>query len=153
MQIVVSELPVGDAAKRARQRFERADRRLAEVLAGDTRALPWMVAGALATAAGTLGLPGLSPLPGELAPLMGVLAAVGGACLGYALPLWSRARAAKRRRTREWHHALEMLRLREQQAEEDPELTVEVLDRVDRQHPLLISKWNARTSAAAGYVQ
>jgi hypothetical protein len=153
MQIVVTELPIADAVARARVRFERADQRLSRVLAVNTSALPWMVAGALAVAGGAAGVAGLFPLPGGFAPVMGVLAVLGGAFLGYGLPAWSQARSERKRRTREWHHALEMLRLREQQAEDNPELTVEVLDRVERSRLLAGAKWNTPTSVATRYVQ
>jgi ABC-type phosphate transport system auxiliary subunit len=59
----------------------------------------------------------------------------------------------KKRRVREWRHALEMLRLREQQAQQDPSLTVEVLDRVDRGQPSLVTQWHRHTAATAKYVQ
>jgi hypothetical protein len=80
---------------------------------------------------------GVFSLPAEAAQVTGTpLLVFGGAFLGYGLPLWSRVRKEQRQRTREWRHALEMVRLREQQAAEDPGLTVEVLERVDRQQPL-----------------
>ena len=95
MQIVVTELPIEGAVQRARQRFERADQRLAGALTGSNSALPWIAIGAIAVAGGTLGLMGMFPLPGEITVVMGVLLALGGAFLGCGLPLWSRARAEK----------------------------------------------------------
>jgi len=153
MQIVVSELPIEDAVGRARTRFQRADERLSLALAGSA-GLPWVALGVLAVFAGAPALTGIVSLPADAALVMGVVMLVlGGIFLGYGLPLWSRARKEKKRRTREWQHALEMLRLRERQAEENPELTVEVLDRVDGRHPSLISKWSKRTSTTTQYVQ
>jgi hypothetical protein len=52
MQIIVNELPIEDALERARQRFERADRRLAEALTGHRTTLPWTLLGVLALAGG-----------------------------------------------------------------------------------------------------
>ncbi len=154
MQIVVSELPIEDAVGRARTRFQRADERLSLALAGSASGLPWVALGVLAVFAGAPALTGIVSLPADAALVMGVVMLVlGGISLGYGLPLWSRARKEKKRRTREWQHALEMLRLRERQAEENPELTVEVLDRVDGRHPSLISKWSKRTSTTTQYVQ
>ncbi len=153
MQIVVSELPIEDAVGRARTRFQRADERLSLALAGSA-GLPWVALGVLAVFAGAPALTGIVSLPADAALVMGVVMLVlGGIFLGYGLPLWSRARKEKKRRIREWQHALEMLRLRERQAEENPELTVEVLDRVDGRHPSLISKWSKRTSTTTQYVQ
>ncbi len=154
MQIVVSELPIKDAVERARTRFRRADEHLSSALAGSASGLPWLVLGVLAVIAGALALTGLVPLPEDVALVIGVVTLMlGGVFLGYGLPLWSRARKEKKRRTREWKHALEMLRLREHQSEENPGLTVEVLDRVDGPHPLLDSKWSKRESAATQYLQ
>ncbi len=154
MHIVVSELPIEDAVGRARTRVQRADERLSLALAGSASGLPWAALGVLAVFAGVLALTGIVPLPADAALVIGVVTLVlGGIFLGYGLPLWSRARKEKKRRTREWQHALEMLRLRERQAEENPELTVEVLDRVDGRHPMLISKWSKRTSASTRYLQ
>ena len=154
MQIVVSELPIEDAVGRARTRFQRADERLSLALAGSASGLPWVALGVLAVFAGALALTGIVPLPADAALVIGVVTLIlGGIFLGYGLPLWSLARKEKKRRSREWQHALEMLRLRERQAEENPELTVEVLDRVDGRHPLLISKWSKRTSAITRYLQ
>lgn len=153
MQIVVSELPIEDAVGRARTRFQRADERLARVLAGSTSGLPWVALGVLAVFAGALALTGIVPLSADAALVIGVVTLVlGGFFLGCGLPLWWRARKEEKRRTREWQHALEMLRLREQQAEENPELTVEVLDRVDGRHPSLTSKWSKREFATTQYV-
>ena len=154
MQIVVSELPIEDAVGRARTRFQCADERLSRTLAGSASGLTWAALGMLAVFAGALALTGIVPLPAEAVLVIGVVTLVlGGVSLGYGLPLWSRARKEKKRRTREWQHALELLRLREQQAEENPELTVEVLDRVDGRHPSLISKWSRRESATTQHVQ
>ncbi len=154
MQIVVSELPIEDAVGRARTRFQRADERLSLALAGSASGLPWVALGVLAVFAGAPALTGIVSLPADAALVMGVVMLVlGGISLGYGLPLWSRARKEKKRRTREWQHVLEMLRLRERQAEENPELTVEVLDRVDGRHPSLISKWSKRTSTTTQYAQ
>lgn len=154
MQIVVTELPIEDALGRARERFHQADQRLSRALDESTCGIPWMALGVLATVVGCLVLTGIFPFPAHAAQVVGILPLVlGGAFLGYGLPLWSRARKKKRRRMREWQTALEMLRLREQQAEEDPELTVEVLERVDQRPPLLIVGWNAATSATTKYVQ
>ena len=154
MQIVVSELPIEDALEGARRRFQRADEHLSRALAGSASGLPWLVFAVLAVFAGALALTGIVPLPAEVALVIGVVTLVlGGVFLGYRLPSWSRARKEKKRRTREWQHALEMLRLREQQAEENPELTVEVLERVDGRHPLLASKWGKRESATTQYLQ
>ena len=153
MQIVVSELPIKDAVGRARTRFQRADECLSRALAGNATGLPWLVLGVLAVFAGALALTGIVPLPADAALVVAVVTLVlGGVFLGYGLPLWSRARKEKKRRTREWQHALEMLHLREQQAEENPELTVEVLDRVHGRHPSLTSKWSKRASATAQYL-
>ncbi len=154
MHIVVSELPIEDALGRARTRFQRADERLSLALAGSASGLPWVALGVLAVFAGALALTGIVPLPADAALVIGVVTLIlGGIFLGYGLPLWSLARKEKKRRSREWQNALEMLRLRERQAEENPELTVEVLDRVDGRHPLLISKWSKRTSAITRYLQ
>ncbi len=154
MQIVVTELSIKEAVGRARKRFQQADERLSRALAGSSSGLPWIIVGLLGVAAGSVVLTGVYSVPGDAAPVIGSVPLVlGGAFLGHGLPLWSRARNKKKRRTREWQLALEMLRLREQQAEEDPELTVEVLDRVDGRHPSLISQWNRRTSTTANYVQ
>ncbi len=154
MHIVVSELPIEDAVGRARTRFQRADERLSLALTGSASGLPWVALGVLAVFAGALALTGIVPLPADAALVIGVVTLIlGGIFLGYGLPLWSLARKEKKRRSREWQHALEMLRLRERQAEENPELTVEVLDRVDGRHPLLISKWSKRTSAITRYLQ
>lgn len=112
-----------------------------------------MVVGAFGVAGGALGLMGIFTLPAGFTVVLPVLLALGGGCLGYGVPLWSQARAAEKGRSREWQHALELLRLREQQAEENPALTVEVLDRVDERQPLLASAWNACTSTASRYVQ
>ncbi len=154
MQIVVSELPIEDAVGRARTRFQRADELLSLALAGSASGLSWVALGVLVVFAGAPALTGIDSLPADAALVMGVVMLVlGGISLGYGLPLWSRARKEKKRRTREWQHALEMLRLRERQAEENPELTVEVLDRVDGRHPSLISKWSKRTSTTTQYAQ
>ncbi len=154
MQIVVSELPIEDAVERARTRFQRADEHLSSALAGSASGLPWLVLGVLSVFAGAVALTGVVALPADVALVIGVVTLVsGGVFLGYGLPLWSRARKEKKRRTREWQHALEMLRLREQQSEENPELTVEVLDRVDGRHPLLDSKWSKQESATTQYLQ
>ena len=154
MQIVVTELPIEDALGRARTRFQKADERLSLALMGSASGLPWAVAGVLALVMGAVALAGLLPLTGQAAITAGMVPLVlGGAFLGYGLPAWSRARQEKRRRTREWQHALEMLRLREQQAEESPGMTVEVLDRVDEQHAALLAKWNRFASGASRYVQ
>jgi hypothetical protein len=154
MQIVVTELPIEDAVGRARQRFQQADERLSAALSGTTTGLPWMLAGALGIVAGSLAIVGAYPLPGDVAPAVGIVSlALGGAFLGNGLPLWSKARREKKRCVREWRHALEMLRLREQQAQEDPSLTVEVLDRVDRGQPSLVTQWHRHTAATAKYVQ
>jgi len=42
---------------------------------------------------------------------------------------------------------------RARQAEEDPSLTVEVLDRVDRAQSSLIAQWNRHASATAKQAQ
>ncbi len=113
-----------------------------------------LVLGVFAVFAGALALTGIVPLPEDVALVIGVVTlTLGGVFLGYGLPLWLRARKEKKRRTREWQHALEMLRLREHQSEENPGLTVEVLDRVDGRHPLPDSKWSKRESAATQYLQ
>jgi hypothetical protein len=155
VQIVVTELPIEDALGRARTRFQQADERLSRALAGSASGLPWVVLGVLALAVGAPALAGVLPLAGDAALAAGVISLVlGGASLGYGLPNWSRARSEKKRRTREWQHALEMLRLREQQAEESPGMSVEVLDRVDdHHHAALVSKWNRLTAGASKYVQ
>ncbi len=112
-----------------------------------------MALGLLTVFAGALALTGIIPLPAEAVLVIGVVTLVlGGVSLGYGLPLWSRARKEKNRRTRERQHALELLRLREHQAEENPELTVEVLDRVDGRHPSLLSNWSKRESATMQYL-
>ncbi len=121
MQIVVSELPIEDAVGRARTRFQRADERLSLALAGSASGLSWVALGVLVVFAGAPALTGIVPLSADAALVIGVVTLVlGGIFLGYGLPLWSRARKEKKRRTREWQHALEMLRLRERQAEENP---------------------------------
>ena len=154
MQIVVTELRIEDALGRARQRFQQADERLSGVLTGTATGLPWMLFGVFGIVAGSLVSLGVPPLPGDGALAISIVSlALGGAFLGNGLPLWSRARKEKKRRVREWRHALEMLRLREQQAQEDPSLTVEVLDRVDSGQLSLIPQWNRPTSATAKYVQ
>lgn len=154
VQIVVTELPIEDAVGRATERFRQADQRLSQALAGSAAGLPWMALGMLGSVAGSLALTGVLPLSADAARAIGILLLVlGGALLGYGLPLWMRAREETTRRMREWQHALALLRLREQQAEENPALTVEVLERVDRHHPLLKSGWNDRMSATAKYVQ
>lgn len=155
MQIVVTELPIEDALGRARTRFQQADERLSRALQGSASGLPWALGGGLALAIGALALAGILPSAGEAALATGVTSLVlGGAFLGYGLPAWTRARSERKRRTREWHHALEMLRLREQQAEESPGMSVEVLDRVDdHHHAALVSKWNRLTAGASKYVQ
>jgi hypothetical protein len=154
VQIVVTELPIEDAVGRARERFQQADQRLSRALQGAARGLPWMVLGMLVAVVASLALMGIFQLPADTARAIGIVPpVVGGALVGYGWPLWSRAREEKKRRTREWQHALEMLRLREQQAQENPELTVEVLERVDRRHPLLMAGWNARTSVTTKYIQ
>jgi Flp pilus assembly protein TadB len=118
MQIVVSELPIEDAVGRARTRFQRADERLSLALAGSASGLSWVALGVLVVFAGAPALTGIVPLSADAALVIGVVTLVlGGIFLGYGLPLWSRARKEKKRRTREWQHALEMLRLRERQAE------------------------------------
>lgn len=155
MQIVVTELPIEDALGRARTRFQQADERLSRALQGSASGLPWALGGGLALAIGALALAGILPSAGEAALATGVTSLVlGGAFLGYGLPVWTRARNEKKRRTREWQQAFEMLRLREQQAEESPGMSVEVLDRVDdHHHAALVSKWNRLTAGASKYVQ
>jgi Flp pilus assembly protein TadB len=155
MQIVVTELPIEDALGRARTRFQQADERLSRALQGSASGLPWALGGGLAVSVGALALAGILPLTGGPALAMGVASLVlGGAFLGYGLPAWTRARSERKRRTREWQHALEMLRLREQQAEESPGMSVEVLDRVDgHHHAALVSKWNRSTAGEGRYVQ
>jgi Flp pilus assembly protein TadB len=155
MQIVVTELPIEDALGRARTRFQQADERLARALQGSASGLPWALSGALALTVGALAIAGFLPLAGHPALATGVVCLVlGGAFLGYGLPAWTRALNERKRRTREWHHTLEMLRLREQQAEESPGMSVEVLDRVDEhRHAALVSKWNRLSAGAGRYVQ
>lgn len=153
MHIVVNELPIEQALAQARRRFEEADRRLAGVLTAGS-GLAWAVLGALVMAGGFLGLSGAFPLSVGSTPAMGVPLALGGAFLGHGLPEWMRARRERRRRSREWHHALELLELREQQAREDPGLTVEVLDRHEGPPALDGAAWKTAMTAAAGrYVQ
>jgi len=153
MQIVVTELPIGDAVGRARERFQQADRHLARVLDKGAAGVPWLAAGAMALAGGGLGLSGMVPLSAEVSAAAGLLLKVGGALVGFGFPLWANARGERRRRSRQWHHALQMVRLREQQAADNPHLTVEVLDRVDGPQQLLAAKWRAHSAAAAHYVQ
>jgi len=155
MQIVVTELPIEDALGRVRTRFQQADERLSRALQGSSSGLPWALGGGLALAVGALALAGIRSLAGDVALATGATSLVlGGAFLGYGLPAWTRARNEKKRRTREWHHALEMLRLREQQAEECPGSSVDVLDRVDdHHHAAPVSKWNRVTADASRYVQ
>lgn len=154
MQIVVTELSIEDAVGRARQRFQRADERLSGALKITATGLPWILSGVLGVVAGALASIGAYPLSGDAALVLSVGSlTLGGALIGAGLPLWSRARKEKKRRVGEWRHALEMLRLRERQAEEDPSLTVEVLDRVDRGQSSLIAQWNRHASATAKYVQ
>lgn len=153
MQVIVTELCIEDAVKRARERLDRADRRLASALAARSSGLSWMALGALVVAGGFAGLAGMSPARGAIAVVMGALPALGGAFLGHGAPMWWRARAENRQRSREWRHALEVLRLREQQAMDNPALTVEVLERADLKHPPLDAKWHASEAAPARYVQ
>ena len=154
MQIVVTELPIKDAVGRARQRFQQADERLSGAMKGTATGLPWILCGLLGIVAGSLAVVGAYPLAGDAALVVSIgLLTLGGAFLGSGLPLWARARKEKKRRVGEWRHALEMLRLRERQAQEDPSLTVEVLDRVDRAQSSLIAQWNRHASATAKYVQ
>jgi len=154
MNIVVTELPVEQAVRRARTRFEQADQHLARVLGDADAALPWLALGAVAMAAGFLGLSGLFPLPADTAPFMGASLALGGAFIGYGLPVWLRALGRHRPYLREWRGALELLQLREQQAREAPGRTVEVLDRVDPHRPLDLSAWKTGVTASASrYVQ
>ena len=154
MQIVVTELPIEDAVGRARQRFHQADERLSEAATGTATGLPWILSGIVGIVAGSLASIGVYPLPSDAALVLSIGSlTLGGAFLGGGLPLWARARKEKKRRVGEWRHALEMLRLRERQAEQDPSLTVEVLDRVDRGQSSLIAQWNRHASATAKYVQ
>lgn len=155
MQIVVTELPVEDALARARARFQQADEHLSRALAVGASGMPWVIVGVLSLAVGSLALAGVLALAGDTALVAGVLSLVlGGAFLGYGLPAWSRARRERKRRRGEWHHALEMLHLREQQAQTSPGMSVEVLDRVDEhQHAALVSEWNRLTAGTTRYVQ
>lgn len=154
MHIVVTELSVEQALRRARARFEQADLQLAQALAAADAAIPWLAIGAIALAVGLLGIWELLPLPVDASPLEGVSLVLGGACIGYGLPAWLRALGSHRRSLREWHAALDLLQLREQQAEADPGLAVEVLDRVDAAQPLNLAAWKTGMTAAAGrYVQ
>lgn len=153
MPIIVTELHIADAVARARARLERADRRLAAALCAGRSGLAWLALGAIAVAGGFAALVGVLPPPEASPVVSGGLLAIGGALLGIGVPMWRRARVEKRQRTREWRHALEMLCLREQQAEDNPGLTVEVLDGVDAEHPLLESKWQAGIAVPARYVQ
>lgn len=154
MQLIVNELSIEAAVRRARARFEQADGQLARALADADAALPWVVLGAVAMAAGFLGLSALLPLPADATPFMAATLALGGAFVGYGIPVWLRALGRHRRSLREWHDALDMLRLREQQAKDDPELTVEVLDGLQRHRPAGIAAWKTGMTAAAGrYVQ
>jgi len=154
VQIIVNELAIENAVERARQRFQRADQRLSRALDRRAPGAPWMALGVIASSVGSLALMGLFPMAADALRVIAIPSLVlGGAFLGYGLPRWWRARNETRRRTREWQHALEMLSLREQQLEEDPELTVEVLDRTGRTPQRLTSRWSTCTSAAAKYVQ
>jgi len=154
MQIVVTELAIEDAVRRARQRFQQADERLSGALKDTATGLPWIVSGVLGIAAGSLASMGAYPLPGDAALVVSIAAlTLGGVFLGNGLPMWARARKEKKRRAGEWRHALEILHLRERQAEEDPSLTVEVLDRVDRGQSSLTPRWNRHATATAKYVQ
>lgn len=154
MQIVVTELSIEDAVGRARRQFRQADERLSRALAGSVRGLPWVALGMLAIVAGALIQMGAFALPAEAAGMStaGVFV-LGGSFLGHGVPLWARARRRTRQRAREWQHALAMVRLREQQAEDDPGLTVEVLERIDGPHALPPSVWKRHTGAGTWYVQ
>lgn len=154
MRIVVSELPVQNALGRARARFRAADARLSEALAGACAGMPWTAGGALSLILGAAAFAGVAPLADDAVLVAGIGPLVlGGACLAYGLPTWSRVRRAKRERTREWHHARELLRLREQQAMESPEMTVEVLDRIDGERADGLAGWHRRASVGSRYVQ
>jgi Flp pilus assembly protein TadB len=153
MPIVVNELPIEDAVERARQRLARADRRLADALAVERRGLPWLGLGVPALAASILVLTGMVPVPGWVPDVALVLLASGAALLGYGVPLWYRNHSETQQRMREWQHALRILRLREQQAEEEPALSVEVLDRIDAREPLVDPKWKQNACGVTRYVQ
>ena len=154
VQIVVTELAIANAVGRARQRFHEADERLSQALAGSVHGLPWLALGMLVIAAGAFLHMGAFALPAEAARMSAAgLFVLGGAFLGYGVPLWARARGQTRRRAREWQHALAVLKLREQQAADDPDLTVEVLERIDGAHALPPSAWRRPTGAGSRYVQ
>jgi hypothetical protein len=113
-----------------------------------------MALGIIASTVGSLALMGLFPIPADVLRVIAIPSLIlGGAFLGYGLPQWWRVRNETKRRTREWQHALEMLSLREQQLEEAPELTVEVLERTGRTPQRPATPWSTCTSAAAKYVQ
>jgi hypothetical protein len=154
VQIVVTELAIEDAVGRARRHFREADERLSQALAGSVHGLPWLALGILVIAAGAFLHMGAFALPAEAARMSAAgLFVLGGSFLGYGVPLWARARRQTRRCAREWQHALAMLRLREQQAADDPDLTVEVLERIDGAHALPPSAWRRPTGAGSRYVQ
>jgi Flp pilus assembly protein TadB len=154
MRIVVAELAIEDAVGRARQRLREADERLSRTLADRAPGLFWMGLGALATVAGLVVLIGVFPLSADAMLAVGVLPLVlGGAFMGCGLARWSRSRRLQRQHERQWQHALNMLRLREEQAREDPTLTVEVLEHDDGRGPALASAWRTAPSASTKYVQ
>lgn len=154
MRIVVAELAIEDAVGRARQRFREADERLSRTLAERAPGLFWMALGVLTTATGLVALIGVLPLSADAMLAVGVLPLVlGGAFMGCGLARWSRSRRLERQHERQWQHALDMLRLREEQAREDPALTVEVLECGDGQSPALISAWPTAASTPTKYVQ
>lgn len=140
MRIMVDEIPIHDALARARSRFEELDRRMTEACGVGNPARAAVAGGALAIGLGVLAALGASGLPPQAALPLGVLALVtGGALLGYGIPLWRRHRGELAGLSRRWKHALETLRLRESQAEEDPRQSVEVLRRMDGRDPVLSS--------------
>lgn len=154
MQIVVTELSIEDAVGRARRQFRQADESLSQALAGGVRGLPWLALGMLAVTAGGLLQIGALPLPHQAAnPIAVAVLVLGGCFLGYGVPLWGRARRHTRQRAREWQHALQVLRLREQQAQDNPGLTVEVLECIDGPQAAALSAWRRHAGVGSPYVQ
>jgi Flp pilus assembly protein TadB len=154
MQIVVTELPIEEAVKRARQRFRQADERLSRAQMDRAPGPAWTALGVLATVAGLIVLMGVTRLSAATASAIGMpVLLLGGAFSGHGLPRWWRSRQVERRHQREWQHALDMLCLREEQALEDPALTVEVLERIHGQHPEWIAGWSSGPSTATKYLQ
>jgi hypothetical protein len=154
VHIVVNELAIEDALGRARQRFRQSDERLCAALGESARGLPWMALGALAALGASLALMGLLPLSADAARAAGIpLLLLGGALLGYGVPVWTQARRLIGRRKREWQHALQVLGLREEQAAQHPTLSVEVLERGRGGPSKPFADWHSAAGAGTRYLQ